>query len=332
MKFSTMEFPSKLYTPRNYMDEDSFPTRTIPRPLLPGPDQMESLSDLDISMTPDKMGKSAGILKKREKAENPGYKSNQRQVRFDVSSGPEDKSSSVNVEGERRSGKEATSSPVTIMVIPENPKLRALNFNANPTPVFHTDCTDARKSSQGAERKAAKTDKLTKMDRQLPEEAGGPEQCTLGSPEYNTTLALRQELQGLQQEGFDAKAAAVEQLKKSSVARRCLEGKIAEGVNFPRDQQLFCGLVSLEVPVDHVLSAAVQEKLVLTRTRSENKKDSSSSGTEGPNTMAFYNPSELISETPFLRVEGLPPLKLQPQVKPAAAAFDSYRKLNQWEA
>lgn len=46
--------------------------------------------------------------------------------------------------------------------------------------------------------------------------------------------------------------------------------------------------------------------------------------------MAFYRPRELFTETPFLEVGGLPPLKLQAQGRPPATTFLMYRKLQQW--
>lgn len=51
---------------------------------------------------------------------------------------------------------------------------------------------------------------------------------------------------------------------------------------------------------------------------------------EGPDLMAFYRPRELFTETPFLEVGGLPPLKLQAQRRHPATTFLMYRKLQQW--
>ncbi|CAM5129513.1 unnamed protein product [Natator depressus] len=53
---------------------------------------------------------------------------------------------------------------------------------------------------------------------------------------------------------------------------------------------------------------------------------------EGPDLLMFYEPLELFAETPYLGVEGLPPLRLQPHVRPPASAFLMFRKLQQWEA
>lgn len=51
---------------------------------------------------------------------------------------------------------------------------------------------------------------------------------------------------------------------------------------------------------------------------------------EGPDLMAFYRAEELFTETPFLEVGGLPPLKLQAQRRHPATTFLMYRKLQQW--
>lgn len=48
--------------------------------------------------------------------------------------------------------------------------------------------------------------------------------------------------------------------------------------------------------------------------------------------MAFYNPEELFTETPFLEVEGLPPLERKPRTRDPAATFLMYRKLRQWDS
>lgn len=46
--------------------------------------------------------------------------------------------------------------------------------------------------------------------------------------------------------------------------------------------------------------------------------------------MTFYRPQELFTETPFLEVGGLPPLKLQAQRRHPDTTFLMYRKLQQW--
>ncbi|XP_078389996.1 protein phosphatase 1 regulatory subunit 35 [Cetorhinus maximus] len=336
MKTDTLAFPAKMYTPQNYMDEDSLPIRAAPRPLLVGPDRMDSLSDLDVSLTPDKIGKSMGILKKREGPDGDVVRGKasrrQLQVRFDTGSEPEGCDEEALTPGDQDSREEGASpgSPA-LASAPEGSEWRAQTVT-DPSFVFASDRRDKGPAhSHSWKVKATRLSKVCKPPRRgVP--LGGPEgrgDCPLATPEYNTTLALGQELQQLRETGFDARRAASEQLKRSSVTRQCVEGKVTEGLNVPKDLQRYKGLVSLEVPVDEVLSVAVQEKMLLVKPRAENKKVV---GMEAPDLMMFYDPLELLTETPYLSVEGLPALKVQAQPKPAASPFDLYRKLKQWEA
>ncbi|XP_053122389.1 protein phosphatase 1 regulatory subunit 35 isoform X2 [Hemicordylus capensis] len=151
---------------------------------------------------------------------------------------------------------------------------------------------------------------------------------TLAAPVPHSTLALGAEVQALRAEGFNARQAAEDLVQRSFVARCVVEARVGEGMNIPRDQQLYQGLVSLEVPEDELLNSAVQEKLVLVRSRPEARKPDPA----GPDLLAFYDPQELFTETPFLEVEGLPPLKLQPRARDPAATFLMYRKLQQWDS
>ncbi|CAM5139142.1 unnamed protein product [Natator depressus] len=157
---------------------------------------------------------------------------------------------------------------------------------------------------------------------------GGPA-GDLAAPQLLTSLALGEEVQAAARQGFDAHRAAQELLATSFLARCSVEGKAASGMNIPREQQLYQGLVSLQVPAEEVLSSAVQEKLSLVRSQPEPHREPDP---EGPDLLMFYEPLELFAETPYLGVEGLPPLRLQPHVRPPASAFLMFRKLQQWEA
>ncbi|XP_041034718.1 protein phosphatase 1 regulatory subunit 35 [Carcharodon carcharias] len=349
------------------MDEDSLPIRAAPRPLLVGPDRMDSLSDLDVSLTPDKVGKSMGILKKREGPDGdvvrgkasrrqkrigkpfravqthagrvfkrdrspPPVSLHTLQVRFDTGSEPEGCDEEALTPGDPDFREEGASprSPA-LASAPEGSESKAQTL-ANPSSIVTSDRRDKGPALRDSRKvKAARLNEVCKPPRRgvLPGGPGGRGDCPLASPEYNTTLALGQELQQLREAGFDARRAATEQLKRSSVTRQCVEGKVTEGLNVPKDLQRYKGLVSLEVPVDEVLSVAVQEKMLLVKPRAENKKVV---GVEAPDLTMFYDPLELLTETPHLSVEGLPALKVQAQPKPAAKPFDLYRKLRQWEA
>ncbi|CAM4689703.1 unnamed protein product [Lepidochelys olivacea] len=151
----------------------------------------------------------------------------------------------------------------------------------------------------------------------------------LAAPQLLTSLALGEEVQTAARQGFDAHRAAQELLATSFLARCSVEGKAAAGMNIPREQQLYQGLVSLQVPAEEVLSSALQEKLSLVRSQPEPHREPDP---EGPDLLMFYEPLELFAETPYLGVEGLPPLRLQPHVRPPASAFLMFRKLQQWEA
>ncbi|KAJ1109684.1 hypothetical protein NDU88_007044 [Pleurodeles waltl] len=114
-------------------------------------------------------------------------------------------------------------------------------------------------------------------------------------------------------------------MKKSVVTRQSLGLKVGEGMNIPKNQQLFPGLVSLDVSVEQVLSSAVQ-KIQLTKPRSDAKKQSSA---DAPDLLMFYKSSDVFCEMPYLATEGLPPLKLQTCVKPQQTAVEMYRKLQE---
>ncbi|XP_067828176.1 protein phosphatase 1 regulatory subunit 35 [Heptranchias perlo] len=337
MKIDASAFPPKMYAPQNYTDEDSLPIRAVPRPLLMGPDRMDTLSDLDVSLTPDKIGKCTGILKKRDGLVGNvmSGRVSRRQVRFDTGCESEshDKEELIPRDPDSR---EQAASPVN--PAPQlDPEAGESNDRTltNPSSIFSSDRQGkglAHSASwKNRQVKAVGPNKACKPPRQgvLLDGADPHGDRPLATPEYNTTLALGQELQQLKEAGFDAKRAAADQLKRSSVTRQCVEGKVAEGLNVPKDLQRYRGLVSLEVPVDKVLSTAAQEKMMLVKPRAENKKVV---GTEAPDLMMMYVPSELLTEIPHLTVEGLPALKLQARPKPATSPFDLYRKLKQWEA
>ncbi|CAM4719009.1 unnamed protein product [Caretta caretta] len=151
----------------------------------------------------------------------------------------------------------------------------------------------------------------------------------LAAPQLLTSLALGEEVQAAARQGFDAHRAAQELLATSFLARCSVEGKAAAGMNIPREQQLYQGLVSLQVPAEEVLSSALREKLSLVPSQPEPHREPDPGG---PDLLMFYEPLELFAETPYLGVEGLPPLRLQPHVRPPASAFLMFRKVQQWEA
>ncbi|XP_055521210.1 protein phosphatase 1 regulatory subunit 35 [Leucoraja erinacea] len=312
MKIDAWCSPAKMYAPQNYADEDSLPVRAAPRPLLVGPALLDCVSDLDVSLTPDKMSSIAGILKKQERSAGEGGsgRTGRRQVRFNT--GCDSKGGLA--EGllpELDAGREPQAGPGN------EQRPRPLE----PTPFPRAGGRKPSGLLGGAERPLAAFPLCRVED---------PADRPLAVPQYNTTLALGQELLQLKEAAFDARKAATDQMKRSSVTRQCLEGKVTEGLNVPKDVQRYRGLVSLEVPVDEVLNTAIQEKMVLVKPRAESKKPVT--GAEGPDVMVLYQSAELLTEEPHLAVDGLPTLKVQAQPRLANSSFDLYRKLQQWNA
>ncbi|XP_069775923.1 protein phosphatase 1 regulatory subunit 35 [Narcine bancroftii] len=304
-----------MYAPQNYTDEDSLPISTAPRPLFVGPAQVDSASDLDVSLTPEKISKCVGILKRQEKAVGEGSSGriSHRQVRFDTGR-----------EAESCDGEGLTQgSPQSVRPAQE----------ADPNTNHPPPSPPAGRQESVLPHRGSKKDRAVKpvtADRAVepPRRLGATEDHPLAVPGLNTTLALQQELQQLKEEGFDARKAAADRLGRSSVTRQCVEGKVSEGLNVPKDLQRYKGLVSLEVPVDKVLNLAIQEKMSLVKTRADNKKHPA--GAESPDLTVFCQVSDLLNEVPHLAVDGLPTLKVQPQPKPAVSAFNLYQKLKQW--
>ncbi|XP_078525554.1 protein phosphatase 1 regulatory subunit 35 [Lissotriton helveticus] len=335
MKVSPMEFPApKRYAPLNYTDEDSLPAEATPQPLAGSAIRAEAISELDISMTPEKFG--CGILKRPEEAKLDRRKASRRQVRFHLSDTQEQSSVPDNHDlPPETSEKEDACRPAPTPVMPLSKKTGMWDLQKviNPAAVFASSESKAiRKEgirpSKGKVLKSMCIPQNTAVPAELPLVIDQGESCALSTPEYNTTLALGQEVLEAVQKDFDVKRAVEEHLKKSFVTRQSLDLKVGEGMNIPKDQQLYQGLVSLDVSVEKVLSSAVQ-KIQLAKPRSDAKKESV---TEAPDLMMFYKASDVFWEVPYLATDGLPPLKLQARVKPQRTAFDMYRKLQEWDA
>uniref|UniRef100_A0A8I5ZNP1 Protein phosphatase 1, regulatory subunit 35 n=1 Tax=Rattus norvegicus TaxID=10116 RepID=A0A8I5ZNP1_RAT len=89
----------------------------------------------------------------------------------------------------------------------------------------------------------------------------------LEAPALQSSLALSLELQNARAAvasgQFNASKAVEEQLRKSFQTRCVLEETVAEGLNVPRSKRLYRDLVSLQVPEEQVLNAALREKLAM---------------------------------------------------------------------
>ncbi|XP_044088691.1 protein phosphatase 1 regulatory subunit 35 [Neovison vison] len=156
----------------------------------------------------------------------------------------------------------------------------------------------------------------------------------LGAPAQQSSLALSLELQAARAaaEGqFDAAKAVEEQLRKSFQTRCGLEESVAEGLNVPRSRRLFRDLVSLQVPEEQVLNAALREKLALLPPQARAPPPKEPPGS-GPDMTILCDPETLFYESPHLTLDGLPPLRLQLRPRPSEDTFLMHRTLRRWEA
>ncbi|XP_047635641.1 protein phosphatase 1 regulatory subunit 35 isoform X1 [Phacochoerus africanus] len=156
----------------------------------------------------------------------------------------------------------------------------------------------------------------------------------LGAPAQQSSLALSLELQAARAAArgqFDAAKAVEEQLRKSFQTRCGLEESVAEGLNVPRSKRLFRDLVSLQVPEEQVLKAALREKLALLPPQARAPPPKEPPG-PGPDMTILCDPETLFYESPHLTLEGLPPLRLQLRPRPSEDTFLMHRTLRRWEA
>ncbi|XP_019485444.1 PREDICTED: protein phosphatase 1 regulatory subunit 35 isoform X1 [Hipposideros armiger] len=156
----------------------------------------------------------------------------------------------------------------------------------------------------------------------------------LGAPAPQSSLALSLELQAARASAagqFDATKAVEEQLRKSFQTRCGLEESVAEGLNVPRSKRLFRDLVSLQVPEEQVLNAALREKLALLPPQVRTLPPKEPPG-PGPDMTILCNPETLFYESPHLTLDGLPPLRLHLRPRPSEDTFLMHRILRRWEA
>ncbi|RVE69023.1 hypothetical protein OJAV_G00073650 [Oryzias javanicus] len=158
----------------------------------------------------------------------------------------------------------------------------------------------------------------------LPEpSATNQDPSCLERAELNTTLALKAELQSLQEVEFDSQKALQETLQKSERTKNLINARATEVVNISRSQLLFNSLVSVEVQQEQLLSQVLKERLQLTPT--------DSSTAERP-TLLFFKTSDLVQQKPLPQEEGLVDGKRLPSPRPLWFTFDLYRRQRCWEA
>ncbi|XP_059549642.1 protein phosphatase 1 regulatory subunit 35 isoform X2 [Myotis daubentonii] len=155
----------------------------------------------------------------------------------------------------------------------------------------------------------------------------------LGAPAPHSSLALSLELQAARAAAagqFDAAKAVEEQLRKSFQTRCALEESVAEGLNVPRSKRLFRDLVSLQVPEEQVLSAALRERLALLPPQARAPPPKEPPG-PGPDMTVLCDPETLFYEFPHLTLDSLPALRLQLRPRPSEDTFLMHRTLRRWE-
>ncbi|KAM4716817.1 protein phosphatase 1 regulatory subunit 35 isoform 1-T2 [Anableps anableps] len=149
----------------------------------------------------------------------------------------------------------------------------------------------------------------------------------LESAELNSTLALKVELQSLQEMEFDSQKALQEILQKSGRTKTLINARATEVVNVSRSQQLFNSLVSVNVQEDELLSQALQARLTLAPPPSRCYDKAA----EGPSLNFFISP-ELFRNKPLPQEEEPAKWKPSPVACPAHSTFDLYRRQRCWEA
>uniref|UniRef100_A0A4W3H2I6 Uncharacterized protein n=1 Tax=Callorhinchus milii TaxID=7868 RepID=A0A4W3H2I6_CALMI len=140
---------------------------------------------------------------------------------------------------------------------------------------------------------------------------------------------------------FNPKKAVQQQLRRSSVTRQCLGERVAEGrhrrdrSNRPLRPETLVVLLPpvppprTPPPPSLPIFGSRPEDLPLRPTVLSPHPET---GTQAPDLMMFHNVTELVTETPYLGVQGLSALTIQSQARPSASVFTLYQKLKQWEA
>ncbi|XP_024427371.2 protein phosphatase 1 regulatory subunit 35 [Desmodus rotundus] len=155
----------------------------------------------------------------------------------------------------------------------------------------------------------------------------------LGAPAQHSSLALSLELQAARAAAtgqFDAAKAVEEQLRKSFQTRCVVEESVAEGLNVPRSKRLFRDLVSLQVPEEQVLNAALRERLAVLPIHARAPPPKEPPG-PGPDMTMLCDPETLFYESPHLTLDSLPSLRLQLRPRPSEDTFLMHQTLRRWE-
>ncbi|XP_058265327.1 protein phosphatase 1 regulatory subunit 35 [Hemibagrus wyckioides] len=156
-------------------------------------------------------------------------------------------------------------------------------------------------------------------------------QLTEGA-ELNTTLALKAELQKLEEAEFNSQKAIQERLQNSTTVQECVRTRTAEGLNFPRSHHLYRALVSVSLSHDELISEALRDRPALAPPTTCHHIKSRSPPAEGPDPLFFYEPNCVVRETPLLPGNHIPLPHPRPAPRPAHMTFHLLQRHRQWEA
>ncbi|XP_026767970.3 protein phosphatase 1 regulatory subunit 35 [Pangasianodon hypophthalmus] len=156
-------------------------------------------------------------------------------------------------------------------------------------------------------------------------------QLTEGA-ELNTTLALKAELQQLEEAEFNSQKAVQERLQNSTTVQECIRTRAAEGLNFPRSHHLYRALVSVSLSHDELIAEALRDRPALAPPTTSHHTKSRSPPAEGPDLLFFYEPHCVVRETPLLPGNHIPLPHLRPAPRPAHTTFHLLQRHRQWEA
>lgn len=118
---------------------------------------------------------------------------------------------------------------------------------------------------------------------------------SLASVELNSTLALKAQLQCVQREYFNKENAVLESLRRSERTKNLINTKASEVVNVARSQLLYNSLVSVDVQEEQLISAVLQDRLLVALPPSH---CSGLEAEEAPSHLLF-TPSLLIRQKPL---------------------------------
>ncbi|XP_018430683.1 PREDICTED: protein phosphatase 1 regulatory subunit 35, partial [Nanorana parkeri] len=141
------------------------------------------------------------------------------------------------------------------------------------------------------------------------EEASGREEAALAAPRMHSSEVLKQEVRVQARREFDAESAVQSELSRSYRVKRNVESEAFRALNVCREQNLYRGLVSVEPPSEHI------QRLTARQRKSEHREPQVLA-VDGPDIFAFSDAGERFTETPYLSVDGLPPLTLLPRTRP----------------